>query len=215
MFLNENNQVNLHSKRSATDISIKTIFLALVFLLGVASTASAQCYPETKFKKGDIEVDIGVGLINTFIDQNTEAPIPPLSLNVHYRFKKTLSLGVHLGYSKTNYSPDINLEDDPAPIPEVTNNYFLAGLRFDGHFSRDRFDFYGGAMLGYNFSINQFNGLATDRRLGNIVVDEYADIFIFSGHIGAKYLIIRNFGIFGEIGGGRASIISVGLTTKI
>lgn len=187
--------------------------LSLFLLVAISTTSFAQAGSDIGFKKGDIEVSAAVGLMNTFVDKNTTAPLPPLSLNVSYRLKETLSIGTYMGYSRTVYNGGtINDNDDPV-VPELTNNYFQLGLRFGGHFTQGRVDFYGGAMVGYNFSINESDNLETGGRLEGIVVDDYADIVIFSGHIGAKYLFSEHLGIFGEVGYG-VSLINVGVTTR-
>ena len=181
--------------------------------LAISTTTFAQSGSDIGYKKGDVEISAGVGLMNTFVDKNTTAPIPPLSLNVSYRLKETLSIGTYMGYSRPVYNGGaINDNDDPF-VPELTNNYFQLGLRFGGHFTQGRVDFYGGAMVGYNFSINESDNLDAGGRLEGIVVDDYADIVIFSGHIGAKYLMTEHFGIFGEVGYG-VSLVNFGVTTR-
>ncbi|MFT5166640.1 MAG: hypothetical protein ACI8P3_001872 [Saprospiraceae bacterium] len=187
--------------------------LTLVFL-AITTITYAQDKPDIGYKKGDIEVALGVGLMNTFIDKNTKAPIPPLSLTIGYRIQEAISIGTYLGYSKTNYvAPPQDGTDIPTEIPEMTNNYFQIGIRGGGHYTQDRLDFYGGAMIGYNFSINKSDNLSEGGVLENAIVDDYSDIVIFSGHIGLKYLLSEHFGIYGEVGYG-VSIFNVGVTTR-
>ena len=186
--------------------------LTLVFL-SITTLTTAQYYPDIEYKKGDVEVALGIGLMNTFIDKNTEAPIPPISLTIGYRLKKTISVGTYLGYSRTNYvAPPHEGRGNPA-LPQLTNNYFQVGVRGQGHYTQDRLDFYGGAMVGYNFSINESDNLSPDERLENVKVDDFNDIVIFSGHIGMKYLITEHLGIYGEVGYG-VSIFNVGVTSR-
>ena len=187
--------------------------LAIVFI-SITTNISAQNNSDIEYKKGDVEVALGMGLMNTFVDKNTKAAIPPVSLTIGYRLSKTISLGTYMGYSRTNYvAPPQDDTDVPAVTPEMTNNYFQIGLRGQGHYSEDRLDFYGGAMIGYNFSINESNNLSEDGRLENIKVDDFSDIVVFSGHIGMKYLLTEHFGIYGEVGYG-VSIFNIGLTTR-
>ncbi len=187
--------------------------LTLLFLAITATTISAQYYPDIEFKKGDKELDFGFGLMNTFIDKNTEAAMPPLSMRFSYRIKKTVSVGTYLGYSRTNYvAPPNDGRDNPEP-PELTNNHFQIGLRGQGHFVQDRLDFYGGAMIGYNFSINESANLSPDKRVQGVVVEDFADKIVFSGFVGGKYLLTEHFGIFGEVGYG-VSIFNIGITSR-
>ncbi len=185
--------------------------LILLFLMN--TNLSAQYYENIEFKKGDVEAQVGVGLMSTFVGKNTNTTILPLSLSVNYRLQKHLSIGAYLGYSQTEYvAPEEDGEKLPGMTPELVNNYFLTGLRFQGHFSRDRFDFYGGGMIGYNFSVNESENL-TDGRLQNIRVEDYADAWTWSGYIGAKYLLTKHFGVFGEVGYG-ASLFTIGINTR-
>lgn len=193
---------------------MKNIILISLTLICLACTTnlSAQYYPDIEFKKGDLELDLGFGLMNTFIDKNTKAAMPPLSMRFSYRVKKTISIGTYVGYSRTNYVAPQDLTDNPK-IPEMTNNHFQVGVRGQGHFVQDRFDFYGGAMLGYNFSINSFDNLGADDRLEGIVAEKFSDKVIFSGFIGGKYLLTEHVGLFGEVGYG-VSIFNLGVTTR-
>lgn len=194
---------------------MRYIFLSTLTLtlLSLTQFLSAQSDTDIQFKKGDIEIAAGIGLMNTFVAKNTRAVMPPVSLTMGYRLKDNISIGTYMGYSKTNYvAPNEPAFDDPAP-PELTNNYFQFGLRGQGHFLRNRMDFYGGAMIGYNFSINNYSNLPPDGRLENLIVEDYSDAVVFSGHIGIKYLLTEHFGVYGEIGYG-ASLINLGLTTR-
>lgn len=193
---------------------MKNIIIAtglILMSLLLSTQINAQNYPDIEFKKGDIELSVGVGLMNTFIDKNTTAPMPPVSLHLGYRIKKTISIGTYLGYSRTKYDPPIKDIDLPN-LPSLTNNYFQAGLRGNAHFTEGRVDFYGGAMIGYNFSINDFDNLEAGR-LEGVRADAYSDIVVFSGHIGMKYLITEHVGIYGEVGYG-VSVFNFGVTTR-
>ncbi len=194
---------------------MKNIIISALTLIFLSTTTmlTAQYYPDIEFKKGDIEIAAGVGLMNTFIDKNTEAPIPPLSITLGYRLKKTISVGAYMGYSKTVYTPPpYDGRDDPE-LAQLTNNYFQLGLRGQGHYTMDRLDFYGGAMIGYNFSNNESSNLEPGERIEGIRVEDNPSIVIFSGHIGMKYLVSEHIGIYGEVGYG-VSIFNVGVTTR-
>ncbi len=189
------------------------IFGLTVICISFSTILSAQYYPDIEYKKGDVELAVGVGLMNTFIDKNTEAPIPPLSVTIGYRLKDNISVGTYLGYSRTNYvAPPFEGRGNQPDI-EFTNNYFQIGVRGQGHYTEGRLDFYGGAMVGYNFSINDFSNLPPDQRLEGIKANQHDDIFIFSGHIGMKYLVSEHIGFYGEVGYG-VSIFNIGLTTR-
>ena len=197
----------------------KAFMISLLLLaFTLPQLVNAQCYSRKIkpicFKKGDITLSSGIGLLPTFRGKYLSTPLPPISTILNFRLRKNLSTGIYLGYSLT----EANLKKEDAhrnikDIKTVRNNFYLIGLRVEGHFIRDRADFYGGAMLGYNFSDIDSN-LEDYHDYTNIRVESYADVVTWSGHIGFKYLISRHIGVFTEIGYG-VSVFVFGATVRI
>ena len=187
-----------------------SITIILLFLLN--TNIYAQVWDDIEYKKGDFEISAGVGLLSTFVGKNTKTDIPPLSITMNYRLQKNISIGTYVGYSRTSYVHPPTKSDIDVPDPSLTNDFFLVGVRGEGHFTRGQFDFYGGGMLGYNFSHVESENLI-DGRLENIEVAEFSDSFTWSGYIGIKYLLTKHLGVFGEVGYS-ASLINLGITTR-
>ena len=195
---------------------MKTICLLLAFIW--INNLKSQCYDYKKdpvqFEKGDMIFNVGIGLLSTFKGKDLSNPIPPLSLTLNYRIKRTITLGLNLGYSLTEANlmkegSDGKLSD----VKKVSNNFYLIGFRFEGHYVRERADFYGGAMMAYNFS-NIKSNLERYQDYTNIRIENYADAITWSGHIGFKYLCSKRIGIFCEIGYG-VSLFMFGTILKI
>ncbi|HHS95035.1 MAG TPA: hypothetical protein ENJ45_00475 [Phaeodactylibacter sp.] len=192
--------------------------IALITLLFSTQNLQAQnvTREEVEFKKGDIELTAGVGLLSTFVSKNTKSRIIPLSFSFHYRIKQFLSVGMYSAFSSTNgFQPESDTKNDEIPIETavVRNDFYLVGARLEGHFNKERIDFYGGAMLGYSFSdVSKLNP-DVDRVEGIIIREGLHKTFTYSGYVGLKYMLTKHFGIFGEIGYG-ASLVNIGLTSK-
>jgi len=165
---------------------------------------------EVEFKKGDIEFALGVGLIPTFRSKAAKTKVLPLNFNMNYRVSQNFSLGTYLGYSSTNWQPEPVA--DEVPEDYLNTEYFVTGLRAEGHFNRERVDFYGGGMFGYTISKIDTNVDIENESVDGIMVEEGGK-FTYSGYVGLKYMMTKHFGIYGEIGYG-VSLISFGITSK-
>ena len=94
------------------------------------------------------------------------------------------------------------------------------GIRGAIHALRaERFDVYGGFMLGYNMPNTEVTQVAqpkgvTPNGLRPSFSREATNQMIYSGFIGASYLPGRNIGVFGEIGYG-ISLFNAGLHWKL
>lgn len=197
--------------------------IAIIFaitLVGLATDAKAQkatdvTVDEVEFKKGDIEFSLGVGLLPTFTSNNAKARILPISFMANYRIKQFLSIGGYAAFSSTNgYENRQNNDEIPETDPVLRNDFYIFGIRTEGHFNRERMDFYGGAMVSYNYSKITTQLEPGDKMPEDIIIDEKDNGgFKYSGYVGLKYMMTKHIGAFGEIGYG-ASIINLGVTTK-
>jgi len=195
-----------------------SLLVSSIFIFNIQS-GMAQVYGRQNdlgFKAGQVEIQAGLGLVSTFVSMNAKTKIPPVSIAVNYRFKDFLSVGAYFGYSSTGYNGDmidthgeIIKEDDFS----LRNNFYLTGLRFQGHYSQGQLDFYGGAMLGYNFSRISTNITDPKDRPEGIVIEE-GNLVTYSGYIGLKYITPSKLGFYGEIGYG-ASLVTIGLTYRL
>ncbi|MFK7807044.1 MAG: hypothetical protein AB8F74_04500 [Saprospiraceae bacterium] len=191
--------------------------ITLCLALFMTQTISAQnvTKEEVEFKKGDVEFSAGVGLLPTFISKNSRARIIPLSVMANYRIKQFISVGAYAGYSSTNgYQSEENIADEiPMETAVVRNDFYMVGGRLEGHFNRERIDFYGGAMVSYQISDVQKLDPDVNSVEGIIIREGVSGSWKYSGYVGLKYMMTKHFGLFGEIGYA-ASLVTVGLTSK-
>lgn len=194
--------------------SIRFLICICIFCF-TSLSLSAQYYEKIGFEKGDVDLSLGIGLMPTFIDKNTRPAMPPVSMILTYRPKKHLAVSSYIGYSATDYKMSEADKSSETSVPlSLRNNFFVTGLRGEGHFIRDRVDFYGGGMIAYCFSIN--NNAQTDHngRIENIRVESFSDQIVWSGLVGVKYLLSPKIGIYGEICYG-VSLFNAGVTFKL
>ncbi len=192
--------------------SIAILFALCFSLFTQQAFAQNVTREEVEFKKGDIELSMGVGLLSTFRSKNATTKVLPVNFTMAYRLNQNVSLGGYFAYSSTEWEP--KPVADEVPDEYLINHFYLAGLRAEGHFNRERVDFYGGAMVAYNFSQIDTNIDPDDPQPEGVQIkDEDNGVFTYSGYVGVKYMMTKHIGLFGEIGHG-ASIISFGINTK-
>lgn len=207
------NKISVKKYKNIVVLKRCLLLTALLFSFNFVSTVHAQkSVEEYEYKGGEFEINAGIGLMSTYVSQNAGTRIPPLSMILNYRVKKHLSLGAYFGYSSTEYKTEEQTKGLPAEDLFLRNDFYLVGLRLQGHYNSGRADFYGGAMLGYNFSKINTNIDDPSQRPEGINIEE-GSLVTYSGFIGLKYLASPNIGLFGEIGYG-ASLINVGASYR-
>ncbi len=187
------------------------IALCLTFV-STQSFAQNVTSEEVEFKKGDVELSVGVGLLSTFTSKSTTTKVLPVNFMLNYRINQNVSLGGYFAYSSTEWKPTPTA--DEVPDDYLVNEFYVAGLRAEGHFNKDRIDFYGGAMLGVTKSNIDTNILPGDPQPEGVEIDyDPKTKMTYSGYLGLKYMMTKHVGLYGEIGYG-ASLITFGVTTK-
>ena len=198
---------------------IKLFLLSITLMLFIVESSNAQNYGRQKdldFKAGQFELQAGIGLLSTFVSTNAKTKTPPVNVVLNYRVKDFFSVGAYFGYSTTAYSGNAkDIHGNPVKEDQfkLRNEFYLTGLRFQGHYSQGQVDFYGGAMLGYNFSRIDTNIEEVKDRPEGVLVEE-GDLVTYSGYIGLKYITPSKLGFYGEVGYG-ASLVTVGLTYRL
>ena len=198
---------------------INLSLLTITLLLFVAQSSNAQNYGrqnDLSFKAGQVELQAGIGLVSTFVSTNAKTKTPPVSVVLNYRVKDFFSVGAYFGYSSTAYSgnaKDIHGNTIKEDQFKLRNEFYLTGLRLQGHYTQGQVDFYGGAMLGYNFSRIDTNIEEVKDRPEGVLIEE-GNLVTYSGYIGLKYITPSKLGFYGEIGYG-ASLVTIGLSYRL
>ncbi len=209
--------------------TLKKLLILLPVLFFATSVVTAQTSskedakkerPATKFRKGDVEFKVGVGILPTFTNQDSKILTQPVQASLSYRVNPIFSLDAYAGYSSTLGAVETYRDGSSY---QSQNDFLLLGLRASAHMIRIKnVDVYGGMMLSYN------KPFVTTTTLAEPMIHQSSDAlinptpfnpegpksnFTIGGYIGGSYYFAKNFNVFGEIGYG-VSLATVGLGYK-
>ncbi|MEL7222068.1 MAG: hypothetical protein AAGJ93_12165, partial [Bacteroidota bacterium] len=124
--------------------------LLLGMLIAIFScTFSTQANAQSRNKIPQWEVRAGVGLLPTFLKDQTRSELQPISLEVRYRANAKFSLGLLAG----NSISQVVQEHHTGETRRVRNDFRMAALRGAVHSSPfEKWEVYGGIVLGYTHS---------------------------------------------------------------
>ncbi len=170
----------------------KLASVIMIALFGFwATTASAQ------YQKGQMDLNIGVGLGSTFVTGTSS--LPPVSVALDFGINDNVSLGGFAGYSSS--SQDLG-------IAKWSFTYIIVGARGAYHKEFvENLDTYAGVLLGYNIASAKWEGTGLELPSPSVGGIAYA------GFAGARYHFGDSFGVFAEVGYGIA-LLTAGITMK-
>ncbi len=185
----------------------------LVFCLSALFTTFAH---SQVLKQGDLNIGAGIGLLSTYAADGAKMTVPPLSLNLAYRVADNFSLGAYAAYSNSEVSRQLASD---GVENHIINDSYILGLRAAAHTSGfEKWDLYGGFLLGYNTADVSQSAFDGDDEKSEQPQPSYSrpngDRFSFSGFVGSAYFPGERLGIFGEVGFG-ISILNVGVQYKL
>lgn len=172
----------------------------------------AQKLPRLDFRKSKIEAKLGLGLAPTFLLDNVRAIVPPLSMKIECRLNKYFSLSSSWGYSSS--TSEVSITKKQQRYQWQNRFLFLAA---GGNFHRvinRRWEFYGGAQLGYGLSQVSFvNG--ESRELGkNLGIKPLSGAITWSSYFGMQHMITQKISLYSELGFG-VSLVSMGIGYRL
>jgi len=189
----------------------------------LTAAANAQ-----SFKNGQLDLNLGIGLGNTFIGSGYTTSVPALSLAVDYGVTDAISIGGYIGYTKAKWEYSgtgfCNSGNGVGNfIYTYTDTYewtyTIIGARGAYHFTslvaNDHLDLYAGLMLGDNIASSSVTSVTTpfcDKHDVVFLGQTYGGV-ILSGFIGARYRFNDHLGIFGELGYG-ITFLNIGVHCK-
>ncbi|GEM_PF-5819833 len=167
----------------------KINLLIVCFLLGSLSISFGQRYT-SPFKKGQVDLNIGVGLI-PILDFN-----PSLTLDL--AVSDNFSIGGMAAYGGT--STYINQKEQE----QLVKDYSLA-LRMAMHYTElKNWDYYGGVMGGYKFNVGDLEQKK-----------QHENMFLWTCILGTRFHFTEHLGIFGEFSYNGHSFISAGINFRL
>ena len=210
--------------------TLKKLLVLLPILFFATAVVTAQTTtkedakkerPAVKFRKGDVEFKAGVGILPTFINEDSKILTQPVQATLSYRINPIFSVDAYAGYSSTLGAVETYRDGSSY---QSQNDFLSLGLRASAHMIRVKnIDVYGGMMLSYNKPFVTTTTLAEpDAHQGSDALginptpynpEGPKNNLIVGGFVGGSYYFTQNFNVFGEIGYG-VSLATVGLGYK-
>jgi hypothetical protein len=196
--------------------------MLLISLLSLSMFANGQSY-----KKGQVDLSLGVGFGATFISSEFSTTSTPISASLDFGLSDRVSIGGYFSLIKAEWkmtgtdvcnSGNGNGNYSFTYVDTYIWKYSIAGLRAAYHFTpqNEKLDTYGGIMLGNNFASSSFSSVT------NPYCDKHDVIFtgknygglIAAAFLGARYRFSNNIGVYGELGYG-VTYLNIGLNFRI
>lgn len=163
------------------------------------------------FKEKDKVLNLGIGLGTALYSGSYYSmTVPPLSASFEYGLKEgvgpgVIGIGGYLGIAGSKYEYSY-----PGYDWGWKYTYTVIGARGTYHLVdlADKFDFYGGLMLGYVIVSSKETG--THTYYSDAAKSSFANLSIFAG---ARYYLQDNFALMAELGYGVA-ILNLGVSFK-
>lgn len=167
---------------------MKKIIIAVAFMLGI-SAVNAQ-----SFEEGTKVVQLGAGFGGNLGT--------PFGVGFEYGVSDKIGVGAYVGYSSYD-------------LIGFKYTSILVGAKGNYHFfTDDKFDAYGGLMLGYNsVKVESGTGIGTGLGIFNFAPAVEASAVFFGGQLGARYYFTDSIGAFAELGYGLA-YLNAGIAFK-
>lgn len=173
----------------------------------------------SNFQQGRFNVSAGFGVVPTFVADGANVNMPPVSLRVGYQVGPNINLSAFGGYSSYDQKSPHLISD--GQLAMLSNKQFMAGLRGEVRKEvSDRFDVYGGGMLGYSHaSSREFNPLTGEPVVRPVNTPTPYDPngpnkgLLYAGFLGSTFYLRQGVGFFLEAGYG-VSLLNTGVTLR-
>lgn len=191
----------------------KLVPLTFLCLLLACSIVCAQTSPA-----GSVYVSTGIGIVPAYTGKTVQTNVPAINFELSYRVTNNFSMSAYAAYTKATSTPQSFSDGAETHIENQTK---MLGLKGQLHKNfTDKFEMYGGAVIGYA----SFNKEETYLETGQKVIrDKEAPTpfdpnapdgqITYAGFIGAKYWATPKFGLYSELGFG-LSIMNAGFSFK-
>ncbi len=198
---------------------MKTFSTALGITILLLTVNTSACKAQS-FQKGQLDIDLGLSLDNTYIGPGSTGFFPPLCASVEYGITRDISLGGYLGIAGATYNY-YGYDGNPHYAQQSYTDtyswiYLIAGVRGAYHFARlipiPKLDVYAGLMLGNDFAHSSYSTTSADPAHVPSQEQAYGG-FVASVFGGARYRFTDHFGVFAELGFG-CTVFNTGVNFK-
>ena len=193
--------------------TLNSIFTFLLVSIFATNGLGQYQLPNRLFKKNEADILTGFGLFPTFVKDQVNQVLPPLTLRYEYRISSNYSLGLEFGHSIATTRKEELYSDER----QYRNRFYFLALRNSAHCNCDNFDnwdIYGGFALGFNLThISVINGNFGELEKLYGIRPRNTQL-TFHGFVGTRYACTNRLSFFGEFGYG-ASLFQIGLGYKL
>ena len=186
---------------------MKKLILSLLAIGLALQFAQAQRF------EPHVDLNLGIGVLPTFVKDHGKAKVLPLALTADYKFNEHFSLGLAAAYSVTESGVHQFRDGTSA---QWRNSFAAVTLRAAAQSSllNDCWNVYGGLNVGYaNSKIDMIYGaekkVKKERGIGRP-----GSNFLYTAFLGTRYCLGERAGLFGEIGFG-VSLATVGISVRL
>lgn len=189
---------------------LPVILLCLFCCTGFHSVAQKKGY--RSLKKGEIQANVSIGLVPTYLLDGGRGVIPPLAVKMNYHLSKHFSLTATAGYSKTLSK----ISPTPKNLQyQWQNSLLFTGIGSSIHRKIHKYwEVYGGLQIGFFFShITLIEGKKEDlkRHYG---VNTLSGTLSWSSILGIRYHANNRISSFLELGYG-VSLVNAGVGYRL
>lgn len=161
--------------------------LALATLVPLATNAQI-------FEEGGKYLHLGIGVGSAYAYSGSTMGVPPIHASLEVGVTDKIGVGGLIGYTSSKW--------EQTYIGDKYSwnfSYLIIGARGAYHFyNEDKWDAYGGLMLGYNVASAKFE--STDPDLEQYVTEPSVGGFALGAFVGARYGLGDSGAIFAELG---------------
>jgi hypothetical protein len=184
---------------------MKKIFLTLFLSLVSFTLMMGQAN-----KSGNININVGLGFSPTYFSEDQTLESTPIHFSADYSIFSFLSVG--LGWSLAGGSESADFQNIPATLVSSYNTFSLRGNAHLPVF--ERLDIYAGGTVGVQRVVEVFREVNNGSALPDGLESNKFSIFQPSGHVGVRWRVLGNLGLYAESGYG-LSLVQVGLNMKL
>ncbi len=196
----------------------KILKITSLFLIGSSLVINAQ-----SFDQGQKDINIGVGIGNTYVSSNSSSTsaggsttsntvTPPLSGTFEFGVTDMISVGGFIGYTGSTWSYKYGNYED-----KRVYSYYIFGAKGAFHFAKliraEKVDLYAGMTLGDVIEKETYTTTNPAPGYNSTSTQQSGGGFLFLPFVGCRYRFTDNFGVFGELGYG-LSLANIGINLK-
>lgn len=163
---------------------MKKLSLAIIAII-ISTVSFAQAFDE-----GSNRIHLGVGIGSAYAISGATSYTPPLHFSFEHGISEKIGVGAMVGYTGAKSTLPF--------FGDVKYSYIIVGARGQYHFlNEDKYDVYGGAMIGYNIASVKWDSNVTST-FG--IEPTAASSLALGAFVGGRYNFSEKLAVFGEIG---------------